>query len=262
MMRLIYNTKYNIIDQNMSDSNVGGRKNRSCINHIFVINGIIHETVKSKNNSPVTIQIYDYKQMFDSMNLQEAVSDLFDSGVKDNTLALLYEANKNINVKVKTPSGLSAETYFEQLVLQGDTWVPIMAANQVDSFGKQLIKEEPEYIYKYKGYIPIGLLGMIDDLAGVSESGSKAIQLNAFVNLKTAEKNLQFGPDKCHTISVAHKSVKCVETDLYIDTWSETHTKEGHLVETFEGKVKMKNVSEQKYLGFVLFEDGSNIKKY
>ena len=170
MMRLIYNTKYNIIDQNMSDSIVGGRKNRSCINHIFVINGIIHETVKSKNSSPVTIKIYDYKQMFDSMNLQEAVSDLFDSGVKDNTLALLYEANKNINVKVKTPSGLSAETYFEQLVLQGDTWGPIMAANQVDTFGKQLIKEEPEYIYKYKGYIPIGLLGMNDDLAGVSES--------------------------------------------------------------------------------------------
>ena len=81
--------------------------------------------------------------MFDSMNLQEAVSDLFDSGVKDNTLALLYEANKNINVKVKTPSGLSAETYFEQLVLQGDTWGPIMAANQVDTFGKRLIKEEP-----------------------------------------------------------------------------------------------------------------------
>ena len=44
-----------------------------------------------------------------------------------------------------------------------------------------------------------------------------------------------------HTFS-AHKSVKCVETELYIDTWSETHTKEGHIVETFEGKVKMKNV--------------------
>ena len=47
---------------------------------------------------------------------------------------------------MKTPSGLSAEAYFEHLVLQGDTWGPIMAANQVDSFGKQLIKEEPEYI--------------------------------------------------------------------------------------------------------------------
>ena len=66
-MRLIYNTKYHIIDQHMSDSNVAGRKNQSCINHIFVLNGIIHETVKSKKNNPVTIQIYDYKQMFYSM---------------------------------------------------------------------------------------------------------------------------------------------------------------------------------------------------
>ena len=66
---------------------------------------------------------------------------------------------------------------------------------------------------------------MIDDLAGVSESGLKAKQLNTFVNIKTAEKKLQFGPDKCHTILVDHKAVRCVETDLYIDTWSETHTK-------------------------------------
>ena len=174
----------------MSDSNVGGRKNKSCINHIFVLNGIIHETVKSKKNNPVTIQIYDYKQMFDSMVLKEAISDLYDSGIKDNTLALLYETNTNITVKVKTPTGLSAETNIKGLVLQRDTWGPIMAANQVDTFGKELLEEEPEYIFKYKGYIPIGLLGMIDDLAGVSESGINAIQLNAFVNSKTAEKNL------------------------------------------------------------------------
>ena len=119
---------------------------------------------------------------------------------------------------------------------------------------------KPDYIFKYKGYIPIGLLGTIDDLAGVSESGIKVIQLNAFVNTKTAEKKLQFGPEKCHTLSVAHKSVKSVETELYIDTWCETHNDEGHLIEQFQGKVKMKNVSEQKYLGFVLSDDGSNIK--
>ena len=49
-----------------------------------------------------------------------------------------------------------------------------MSANQVDGFGKHLLKEEPDYIYKYKGYVPIGVLGMIDDLVGVSESGVKA----------------------------------------------------------------------------------------
>ena len=63
----------------MSDSNVGGRKQLSCINHIFVINCVIHEVLSSKHNTPVTIQIYDLKHMFDSMELDEAISDLYDS---------------------------------------------------------------------------------------------------------------------------------------------------------------------------------------
>ena len=95
-MRLLFNTKYETINNNMSDSNVGGRKQLSCINHIFVINGEIHEVLSSKHNTPVTIQIYYYKQMFDSMDLEEAISDLYDSGMKDNTLKLLYNSTKNI----------------------------------------------------------------------------------------------------------------------------------------------------------------------
>ena len=108
-MRLLYNTKYETINENMSDCNVGGRKQMSCLNHIFVLNGIIHETLSSKKNKPVTIQIYDFTQMFDSMKLEEAISDLFDSGMKDDTLSLLYDSNRNIKVKVKTSSGLTAE---------------------------------------------------------------------------------------------------------------------------------------------------------
>ena len=100
------------------------------------------------------------------MELDEAVADIFDSGVKDDTLALLYNAKKNIKVRVKTPSGLGVEQKLSKLVLQGDTWGPIMASNQVDTFGKQLIEEEPSFIYKYKGNVPVGVLGMIDDLAG------------------------------------------------------------------------------------------------
>ena len=52
-----------------------------------------------------------------------------------------------------------------------------------------------------------------------------------------------------------------METDLFIDQWSERHNKDDHLIEKFEGKVKMTNVSEQKYLGFILSEDGSKTKK-
>ena len=236
-MRLIYNTKSNIIDNNMSDSNVGGRKKRSSLNHIFIINGIIHETISSKLNTPVNLQVYDYKQMFDSMNLEESISDLYDSGIKDDTLALIYKANTNIKVKVKTPYGLSAETRLKKTVLQGDTWGPTMAANQVDTLGKQLLIENPDYLYKYKGHVPIGILGMIDDIVGVSEDGIHAMQINAFINLKTAEKKLQFGHNKCNTLTVGNKSATFVETELLIDHWSEIHDENGHLIESYEGKV-------------------------
>ena len=94
------------------------------------------------------IQIYDYKKMFDSMELEEAISDIFDSGVRDDSLAPLYDANKNIKVRVKTQSGLGVEQHFKKVVLQGDTWGPIMASNQVDTLGKQLLEEEPSFLYK------------------------------------------------------------------------------------------------------------------
>ena len=136
--------------------------------------------------------------MFDSMELDEAVADIFDSGVKVDTLALLYNANKNIKVRVKTPSGLGVEQKFSKLVLQGDTWGPIMASNQVDTFGKQLIEKEPSFIYKYKGNVPVGVLGMIDDLAGVSEGAIKAKHLNAFYKCENSRKN--FSLDQINTI--------------------------------------------------------------
>ena len=36
LMKMIYNSKYEVIDKHMSESNIGSRKNRSCIDHIFV----------------------------------------------------------------------------------------------------------------------------------------------------------------------------------------------------------------------------------
>ena len=73
LMRLIYNIKYPTIDKNMSDCQMGARKKKGCKNNIFIINGIIHDVLKSKKMKPILLQIYDYAQMFDSIDLQEAI---------------------------------------------------------------------------------------------------------------------------------------------------------------------------------------------
>ena len=106
-MRMIYNDKYPEIDANMSDCQMGGRKNKGCKNNIFIINGIIHDVLKSKRMKPVLLQIYDYQQMFDSIDLEQAISDVYDAGMNDDNLALVYKANKEISMAVNTPNGLS-----------------------------------------------------------------------------------------------------------------------------------------------------------
>ena len=57
---------------------MGARQGKGCKNNIWIINGIIHEVLKSKNMKPIILQIYDYAQMFDSMDLREAISDIYD----------------------------------------------------------------------------------------------------------------------------------------------------------------------------------------
>ena len=91
LMRIIYNDKYPEIDKNMSDSQMGGRKGKGCRNNIFILNGIIHDVLQSKTMKPVLLQIYYYAQMFDSIDLQQAISDVYEAGLQDDNLSLVYK---------------------------------------------------------------------------------------------------------------------------------------------------------------------------
>ena len=118
-MRLISNMKYNMLDSHMSDSNVGGRKNKSGINHIWTINRIIHDQLTSVKKKPVVIKQYDYQQMFDGMDSSEACGDIYNYGVNDDHLNLIHEANKSVVINVKTPQGKSNDFTLTNRVLQG-----------------------------------------------------------------------------------------------------------------------------------------------
>ena len=77
LMKLIYRDKYDLIDNSMSDSQIGSRKRKSIRNHIWVINGIISDVLSTKKKNPIDIQIFDYKQCFDSLWLEECMNDMF-----------------------------------------------------------------------------------------------------------------------------------------------------------------------------------------
>jgi hypothetical protein len=127
LMKTVYQDKYEIIDRSMSDSNVGARKKKSIRNHIFVINGIINEALRNKSKN-IDIQIMDYRQCFDSMWLKECINDLYTAGVTDDALALIFEANKNNQVAVNTPAGITAREMVHEIVLQGEVFGPLQCS--------------------------------------------------------------------------------------------------------------------------------------
>ena len=116
----------------------------------------------------------------------------------------------------------------------------------------------------YKNELPVGFLGLVDDIIGVTEAGINAQKMNAFINIKTAEKTLQFGASKCKSMLVGKSAQNTINSDLLVDKWTVKYeenvlTGEGELVEIYSGLTKIEKTSEQKYLGFVLSSTGDNM---
>ena len=124
-----------------------------------------------------------------------------------------------------------------------------------------MLQEEPSFIYKFLGEVPIPLLGQVDDLIGVAEAGYKSNQLNAYVNVKTADKDLQFGSDKCKVMIVSKMKPHSFQTpDLTVDTWDIKHTSNGEINEEYKGKVHIKEEDSLMYLGYMLSKKGDNVE--
>ena len=262
LMNLIYDSKYEEIDKRMSDCQMGGRRNKGCKNNSFILNGIIHDVMRSKKNHPIVIQYYDYKQMFDSINLKEAINDVFDAGLDDDNLNLLYKANQEINMAVKTPHGLTDRQTVRDIVLQGDKFGSLLASVQVDKIGQECIKAG--YHYLYKNILPVGFLGMVDDIAGITEAGIKANQFNSFLNVKTAEKTLQFGNKKCQYMIVGKNGQYVTQKNLKVDYWRMEYIEnkmsgEHDMFEYYDGKLDVMKTNQYKYLGFIISNTGDNM---
>ena len=78
--------------------------------------------------------------MFDAMYLEEAISDLYNAGCKDDNLSLIYQANKEIFVSVNTPHGQTEEQTIQDVVLQGDTFGSLLASVQEDNICQEVDK--------------------------------------------------------------------------------------------------------------------------
>ena len=261
LMKMIYNDKYETVDKSMSDSNVGARKHKNIRNHIFVLNGVINEVINNKETG-IDIGIMDYRQCFDSMWMEESMNDLWEAGIKDDKLALIYKMNEQTSVSVKTPFGNTESEVVRRVVMQGETFGPLCCSVQVDTFGKECIMKD-QLLHLYKNEVGIPPLAMVDDLVCISKCGLESVLMNAFINAKSNMKKLQFGSAKCHKMHVG--SQRCYCPQLTVDNWElkvvkHLDTGETEVVDELNGQHIMETSDQEKYLGDIISNNGKNKK--
>ena len=99
--RLLYNDVYPVIDKNLTDANVGARKERNIRDNLFVINAITN-SITNGNEDACEVQAYDNYKCFDSLWAQDCINDIFDAGCVDDRLAMLHLANQSAKIALKT----------------------------------------------------------------------------------------------------------------------------------------------------------------
>ena len=152
ILKLIYKDKAKTINSHISEFPIGGRKGRNIMDHFFVVNGLIQDILSSVKMKPINVFVADFQLCFDGISLPLTSIiplDLYNSGVKDDKLSLLYDINKTNKVAVKTSLGLTERFVLQDNVLHGDIFVNILASNQIYKFGKQCLKDE-NHIYMYR----------------------------------------------------------------------------------------------------------------
>ena len=234
--KLIYNDIKTVLQ--MSDSQVGARNDYSIRNHLF----IIYSCLNSANNNespPIDLHMYDLTKCFDGLWLEECCNNLYEAGVINDKLALVYEGNKVNRVAIKTPGGLTDRKIVERIVTQGGVTGPVCCAVQTDKMGKDAMNNN-EYLYMYKGKIGIPTLAMVDDIAKISVCGTPSVMDNAYINARIEQSKQLFNGGKCHAMHAGRQLQACCTLSAH--------------------STEIDIVDKEKYVGDIVSNDGKHSK--
>ena len=245
--KLIYEDKYEDIESEMSDSNIGARRGQNIRNHLFIVYGIINSVLKEEKGC-IDLQIYDLIKAFDSLWLEDCLNDICESLPEeklDDKIAMIYESNVKNLVAVNTAVGQTDRADMPRVVMQGGTFGPLLCSNSIDKLGKKS-HQRGEHTFLYKKLVRVMPLSMTDDVLGLARCGFESLALNSFINVQIEMKKLKFhtkdarGKSKCHKLHIGTKNQNCPELEVH--------------------GTEMEQVSHDTYLGDIISHDGKNEK--
>ena len=233
--RLIYNDEYENIDSNLTDSNVGARRSRNVRDNIFVLNAIFNSQ-RNNTEEALDIQVYDVDKCFDSLWLKEVITALYEAGLQNDKLPLLFLENRNAQVAIKTFGGITERISIKDIIMQGSVWGSLCCVALLDKLSKHVYANK-ELLYYYKGLVGCPPLQMVDDVLAV-QTCNKSQQLNTVINTFMELEKLTLSKTKCHKLHMGKNERQCQDMKVHGES--------------------VKNTKTEKYLGDLISSNGSN----
>ena len=90
-------------NENMSQMQTAGRKQRSAVDNLIILNSIIENQRQYKNKTYLFFA--DAKKCFDKLWLKDCLIEMYNLGYSAGTIKSLFELNKTSNIIVDIPAG-------------------------------------------------------------------------------------------------------------------------------------------------------------
>ena len=186
---------------------------------------------------------------FDALWLHEVVNCLYEAGLNNDKLPLLFLENNNAQIAVKTNKGLSHRINIKDIIMQGSVWGSLCCVVLMEKLGK-MAYNRPDLLYYYKGVVGTPPLQMVDDIMALQKCSIKSLKLNTTINTfielekltlsGTKSKNIHIGKSsiQCHNLKVHNMEMKQSKREKYL----------GDLVD-ISGKIRP-NIESRQAKGF------------
>ena len=165
----------------MSNFQNGGSKGKGVVDNLFLLRALIdHSKYMGKH---LWLTFYETEKCFDNLWSEDCINSLWDNGVKDGTLSLIYNLNMKTNITMKTPFGDTQVLPLENLVKQGTVLGPVLNNCSLD----RVCKESLGY---HIGSVEIKSEEFVDDVADPNGDELSAKFSNRIVEQIKFEKRL------------------------------------------------------------------------
>ena len=67
----------------------------------------------------VDVSIYDVEKCVNALWLEECINDMYEVGLQNDKLNMLYLMNENSQIVVKTPCGMTEKFTLNKIIMQG-----------------------------------------------------------------------------------------------------------------------------------------------